>query len=328
MILIDEKEIDWTKFTNGGKKFSIPHTWTIAPHMIKYDFTNMRHQCPDVVIPTEYRSSFQYGHDQPKRIHKVEYREGLTVYPGRPTQMLRTPQSFTITGGYDKEETNMEINFFYFYAPFRVDGIATEKNKRKIIFLYDSKKVMEKSETEAEITMNMLQRIMKLDPKTPEPIIAMAKLVQAKSKVNTKFTIDQEVLEIEDDVDERKSSHLLYLKQALYNFALTNANHLKDLLKDKEATIYQVVEKARASEILFINSEGIKEGEQGFWTMNQLTKTGSQKVELCTIADNVRPLERLVQYFAKPSTSEKDKSIADFEILKAETEKAKIEQFA
>lgn len=306
MILIDGKEVNWNNFSkNFMEKINKPHTWTIPPGDIKYDFCNNRFQVPDLFLPTEYHSRFQYGQDQKKMAHHVQFSRARVPYPGQIGQSLNSPQFLSIVGGYEENVVNNEINLFYWFAPWREDGVAYEQGKVKLCYLYNAARVLEKAETDAEIIMKVLNQIMKL---SNEQVVAMARhLGKSAGQKSGVFVNDSILTNDNPDNRELKIQHIISLKNGLFKFAQKNPHELRNLLKEKDAAIFEIYERAMSIELIRLDRDKLQPGYQGIWKI----KDEDGDKEFCPVADNIRPIEALVNFLAIPKNEIHLKELED-----------------
>ena len=315
-LLIDDKPINWDFIGENAKRdFAKPHTWTVAPEKVIFDWINNRWQTPNLFISTQYFATFAYGINEPRMKHKVEYEEGKIPHPGNPNLTLRQPQMVSIIDGYEKDMTDVEKNFFYFYHPGRVDGIAYDKKHPRKIFLYDAESVSKKQETDAEIIMNVLQKVIGLSVERPHEIIAMAKTLTATAPLNVTGSIRMdEALMMAATTQENadlKRRHLAQLKNNLFTFTQNNAKFVRNMLQERDSDLYSLIERARASNMLIFEKDSSVANFQGKWAFAQ----GKKRVELCVVTIDERPLKRLYDFLTDPKPDEKVKSGNAHELL-------------
>lgn len=315
MILIDGKEIDWTLYGNGGyQRFAEAMTWKLAKGLYKWNTLNKRYDVPNIILPSEYVATFKYGLNGDKRKHKVEYQESLVPHPTKDGAMIRLPQTVSIERGVIVDQTDADLNFFFYYAPWRSDGPGYDKKWKPKVVLHDTKKLGDKMELDAEITMSVLRKVSELSLERPGEIIAMARLVRQNSTYSTGIRIDEGLLDSADTDDNRslKMKHLADLKNSLISFAHSRPKYAKTLLDKKEADIYGIIEKAKQSKRLQFVYDASVAGVMGKWVYRDSMK----EVDLCVVRVDERPTDRLFRMLANPDTSEKKQSAQAFTLLR------------
>jgi hypothetical protein len=294
MLFIDGKEIDWEKVSgnaaNAIRKYTKPHTWTIATHRIKYDYANSRIQCPSVGVLTKYSSRFCYN-GKPKATHTVEYSTGSQPHPSKQGVQLNTPAMLMIEGGVEKDVVDNEINFFHAHAPWTEDGIAYEKKYERQINLYSEEKVYAKSESNAEIKVRLLTRILTLKQKD---VVAMARSIEKMPGRKSGLFVDDGILE--GDNQQLINSHITSLKDAIFRYADNNPHQLRNLLANKTSEIFTLYEEAMSMDLLRLDTENMVAPVQAVWRMK---KSETEETEICTVSDEERPVDAFVTFMGK-----------------------------
>ncbi len=305
MLLIDGKQIDWAKVgneENAIRKFTRPHTWTIATHKIKYDYANSRIQCPDIGVLTKYSSRFCYPYNAPKATHTVEYTTGTQPHPTKQGVMLNLPPLIMIYGGYEKDVIDNEINFFHTFAPWLENGIAYEKKRGRKINLYQEERVHAKAESEATIKVNLLTKILQLKEKD---VLAMARTIASLPGKKSGIFIDESILEGENM--QLRNSHITNLKNGIFRYADANPHQLRNLLNSKQADIFDLYERGRELDLVRLKTDGLVLPVVGVWNLverevKQGVTTSEKEIEICSVNDNELAVDAFARHMAKPKS--------------------------
>ncbi len=316
MLFIDNAPIDWSRWGNKKKteaQFAKPHTWTVAPHLIKLNAYTNQLETPRLLLSTQYRSNFKYGEGEPIARHHVHYWESERPAGVGMTQ-IKIPLNLEIPyAGFLADLISPEQNFFHTYSPWTQDGIAYEPTSKRRIYQYEAERHALSLETEADVIMAVLQRVRETKVSKPGELIAMAKAVLASSAVQSGVRLDEQLMNAIETPDNllKKQNHLIQLKNSLFKFAQRNPRHLKDLLKSEDAHLHRVIEHCRSRRVLNFKQENATPTTQGRWVFDD----DGRKLDVCVVTIEQRPTERLFQFLSKPKKSEADASKESYALL-------------
>jgi hypothetical protein len=317
MIHIDGEPIDWSRWGNAKKTkelYSRPRTWTVPPGLIKLNPYSNQLETPVIGMSTRYQSNFRYGNNDVLARHTVLY-----FTSERPHKLGETPtyvpQSILIpAAGFISAVIDPEINFYLSFAPWTEDGVAYDPNHRKRCYEYNSKRHMELAETEADITMKVLDRVRSTSVSNAAELVAMAKALVKNAGTNTGIKIDEQLLNARETDDNRlqKADHLAQLKNQIWTFTVRNPRRVRDLLNTSDAKLFGIIEECTRRRMLEFVRENSTPTMQGRWVFS---KDDGGKADLCVVSIDERPTERLYQFLSSPQKSEEKASEEAYGLL-------------